>query len=104
MMKSGVLNTIYTEMSEKDQKEFQKWLRGVIVMHETTVVFTKKDGTKRKLLCTLAEDKIPSEKAPKNTGKAKSDEAIAVFDIESQDWRSFRWDSVKEIKFTLGKD
>ena len=90
--------------SQIDTKEGREWLRGVLQMHETTIVFTKKDGTERTMVCTLAEDKIPSEKAPKNTGKAKSDEAIAVFDIESQDWRSFRWDSVKEIKFSLGED
>jgi hypothetical protein len=29
-------------------------------------------------------------------------DALAVFDIEKNDWRSFRWDSVKSIKFTLG--
>jgi hypothetical protein len=103
-MNSDALNTVFTEMNEKDQKKFRKWLRGVLKMHETTIVFIKKDGTERKMICTLNEDKIPSEKAPKNTGKAKSDEAIAVFDIESQDWRSFRWDSVKEIKFSLGED
>jgi hypothetical protein len=90
--------------SEIDTKEGREWLRGVLRMHETTVVFTKKDGTERTMVCTLAEDQIPSEKAPKGAGKAKSDEAIAVFDIESQDWRSFRWDSVKKVEFTLGND
>lgn len=88
--------------SQIDTKEGREWLRGVLKMHETTIIFTKKDGTERKLLCTLAENKIPSEKSPKNSGKAKSDEAIAVFDLENQDWRSFRWDSVKQINFDLG--
>lgn len=90
--------------SQIDTKEGREWLRGVLQMHETTIIFTKKDGTERKLLCTLAKSKIPSEKTPKNSGKAKSDEAIAVFDLENQDWRSFRWDSVKQIKFSLGED
>jgi hypothetical protein len=103
-MNSDVMNTVFTEMSEKDQKKFKKWLRGVLKMHETTVVFVKKDGTERKMICTLNEDSIPSEFAPKNTGKAKSDDAIAVFDLEKEDWRSFRWDSVKEIKFSLEKN
>lgn len=88
--------------SQIDTKEGREWLRGVLQMHETTIIFTKKDGTERKLLCTLAENKIPSEKTPKNSGKAKSDESIAVFDLENQDWRSFRWDSVKQINFDLG--
>jgi hypothetical protein len=41
-------------------------------------VFTKKDGTERKLICTLAESKIPSEKVPKNAKKTQSKESIAV--------------------------
>jgi len=100
-MNSDALNTVFTEMDEKDQKKFRKWLGGVLKMHETTIVFIKKDGTERKMRCTLNEDTIPSEFAPKNTGKAKSNDAIAVFDIENQGWRSFRFDSVKKIEFSL---
>ena len=37
----------------------------------------------------------------KNSGKTKSDEALAVFDLEKQSWRSFRFDSVKEINFNM---
>ena len=33
--------------------------------------------------------------------KTKSDEALAVFDLEKQSWRSFRFDSVKEINFSM---
>jgi hypothetical protein len=42
---------------------------------------------------------IPGEKAPKGTGKSKSDDVLAVFDIENDGWRSFRWDSIKTIQF-----
>jgi DNA-nicking Smr family endonuclease len=102
MMMNDVKNTIYTEMSEKDQKQFRKWLRGVLKMHETSVTFTKKDGSERKMRCTLNENAIPSEKSPKKAGKAQSEEAIAVFDVEKSDWRSFRFDSVKKIEFSIG--
>jgi hypothetical protein len=68
-----------------------------------TITFTKKDETERVMVCTLKEEKIPSEKSPKNTGKSQSDDAIAVFDLEKQDWRSFRFDSVKKIEFSLGE-
>jgi len=91
MMKNSEINT----------KEGREWIRGVLRMHETTITFTKKDGTERKMLCTLMEDKIPSEKTPKNTGKTQSEESIAVFDLEKGDWRSFRFDSVKRIEFSL---
>ena len=89
--------------SEVDTKEGREWLRGLLRDEKVTIVFTKKDGTERKMVCTLAESKIPSEKSPKNTGKTGSDDAIAVFDLDKTEWRSFRWDSVKRIEFTLGE-
>jgi len=103
MTKTNAKNIIYTEMSEEDQKQFRDWVRSVLKMHETKITFTKKDGTDRKMLCTLKEDKIPSEKTPKDTEKSriKSEESIPVFDLEKEDWRSFRFDSVKKIEFTL---
>jgi hypothetical protein len=67
------------------------------------VEFVKKDGSMRKMLCTLSKNKIPDEKIPKNSGKSQSDEAVAVFDLEKQEWRSFRFNSVKKIDFSLEK-
>ena len=85
--------------------DFEKnWFRGILKETPITIYFVKKDGTERKMICTLAESKIPQEKMPKNTGKAQSDDSQAVFDIEKQEWRSFRWDSMKKFEFTLGND
>lgn len=39
-------------LSEKDFKIFKKWLKSHIAFGPTTVVFTKKDGTERVMLCT----------------------------------------------------
>lgn len=88
--------------SQVNTPEGRAWLRGLLQNEEVKITFTKKDGTEREMLCTLVSDKIPSEQSPKNTGKAQSDEAIAVFDLENEGWRSFRWDSVTKIEFTLG--
>jgi hypothetical protein len=89
--------------SEINTPEGREWLRGLLRDEKVTITFIKKDETERKMVCTLAESKIPSEKTPKNTGKSQSDEALAVFDLEKQDWRSFRFDSVKKIEFSLGE-
>ena len=88
-------------MSEIDTKEGRDWLKSLLHEHEVTIFFTKKDGTERELRCTLAESKIPQEKLPKNSGKSKSDDALAVFDVEKDAWRSFRWDSVTKIEFDI---
>jgi hypothetical protein len=87
--------------SKIDSKEGRKWLREMLSKQEATISFTKTDGSERKMLCTLEESKIPSEKLPKNSGKKQSEDALAVFDVEKQDWRSFRWDSVTRIEFSL---
>ena len=61
------------------------------------VEFTKKDGSLRKLICTLNEDRIPADKKPKGTGHTKNDAVLPVFDMENNSWRSFRWDSIQKI-------
>jgi len=93
-------------MSEKKfefkTKKEKDWLLGLLRSEIVELTFTKKDGTERIMKCTLAEQKIPAENAPKGVERTKSDEAVAVFDLENNGWRSFRWDSLKEINFTLG--
>ena len=80
------------------------WVRGLLKEGVVDVEFEKSDGTIRNMKCTLIEDKIPTSKLPKGTGKQESDDVQPVFDVEKQEWRSFRWDSVKSVNFTLGDD
>ena len=64
---------------------------------ETTVRFTKVDGSERTMRCTLQEGKIPADKRPKNaepqTGSTAGS-AIRAFDLDKGEWRSFRVTSV----------
>lgn len=63
-----------------------------------TVRFTKKDGSLRTMRCTLNDKKIPSSKQPKGTGKGPGPGILPVYDVEKNDWRSFRLDSVKSYQ------
>ena len=85
----------------KTTKE-KDWLKGLLRETTVDITFTKKDGSERKMKCTLSENKIPSEKKPLGSGKSKNDEVLPVFDVEKQEWRSFRFDSVRKIEFSLG--
>lgn len=60
------------------------------------VTFTKLDGTKRDMRCTLNLELIPTENHPKGTKQTKENlDVIRVFDLdEDNGWRSFRVDSV----------
>lgn len=90
---------------EQDFNEMKTYVKGLLLdenLSEVCITFTKKDGTERILKCTLIESRIPENKRPKSSSNSvSSDEAIRVFDVENQDWRSFRWDSVKTFGFLL---
>ena len=58
------------------------------------VSFTKDNGDERVMRCTTNEFDIPVEKLPKGTGPKHTDEVQRAFDLDKQEWRSFRWDSV----------
>lgn len=62
---------------------------------ETTVRFTKVDGSERTMRCTLAESNIPSDKRPKEGASASTTgSALRVFDLDIGEWRSFRLESL----------
>ena len=96
------MNTVL--VTNPTEQEFKTKVRSLLHDSESVcIVFTKKDGTEREMFCTLSESKIPAEKQPKSqasdseTVKNGDGSAIRVFDTIKQEWRSFRWDSVKEV-------
>ena len=84
----------------KGKKE-KDWLISLLRENPVEILFTKKDGSDRLMKCTLQESKIPSENAPKGAERAKSEDSVAVYDLEKSAWRSFRWDSIKSVHFEL---
>ena len=79
----------------------KEWLRKILRNEIIDVTFLKKNGSERKMQCTLLSEKIPTDMVPKGTNKTQSTETIAVFDVENQGWRSFRWDSIKQINLSI---
>ena len=61
------------------------------------VVFTKANGEERIMLCTLHESVLP-EQFISNIKKKENMDTISVWDIDNDGWRSFRMDSIKEVK------
>lgn len=67
--------------------------------HIVTVRFTKKDGTERLMKCTTNMNLIPTEKISSGSSERIVNEDVKrVFDLEKNDWRSFRKDSVIDMK------
>ena len=82
----------------KEGKKTRKWLTKLLAEYVVEVTFTKKDGTERVMNCTLLEDYLPETTG---VGKAASFDAVAVYDVDSDGWRSFRWDSIKAVKLSV---
>jgi len=98
------LQTVFK--TDKEFEEFKTWTLGVLhddKIKDLCITFTKKDGSERAMRCTLVENLIPKDKQPKTEGAASTSagSAVRVFDTEKSEWRSFRWDSVIKVEFTL---
>jgi hypothetical protein len=66
------------------------------------VVFTKNNGTQRKMLCTRNLNVIPKDKHPKGSGKAKVPHLVVAFDLDKGEWRSFNETSVLVLERVSG--
>lgn len=66
------------------------------------VVFTKTNGEERIMLCTLREDFLPEREYDRFIAVSTSHKpkrpvnVLSVWDIEVQDWRAFKVETVKE--------
>jgi hypothetical protein len=98
-------NTFSKTLSEEDFVAFKTWIKSVLKIGSTTVEFIKKDGTERKMLCTL-DPELLQELVMEEKGKPRkaSEEALSVYDLEANAWRSFRYDSVKSVILKIGDD
>ena len=86
------------------EKVGQDWLKGLLKDTVVTVVFTKADGTEREMKATLQESVLPEVQQDFGSDapvRAKSKDALSVWDVDANGWRSFRWDSIKSIRFDL---
>ena len=81
------------------EPEFAEYLRGYLSESTITVTFTKKDGTSRVMKCTKQSDLIPAEMQPKGTGSTPTGDAVSVFDLDKQEWRSFNTSNITHIEW-----
>lgn len=82
-----------------DKYELKETLQNGIA----TVTFTKADGTLREMRCTLMPEHLPpqllQEAAPISEKiRAENPNALAVWDLDANGWRSFRLDSISLIE------
>jgi DNA-nicking Smr family endonuclease len=93
----------YSEMNEQDQAKFRDWIKDVLQNETATLTFQKKDGTIRVMQASLRKDDLPEFEKKTERVRKENDEVLSVVDTELNEWRSFRYDSIQQIEFDLGK-
>jgi predicted DNA-binding transcriptional regulator YafY len=87
----------YSNATEEERKTFREWLLGVLDQHEkVTVTFKKADGTLREMNCTTKEGIRPVVE-----NKKTSDTLCTVWDTDLNAWRSFKFENITQINFSL---
>lgn len=96
----------YLTWGEEDRKAFRSWLKSLLKSDIVNLTFRKNDGTMREMRCTLRDEYLIESKSttePKKPRKV-SEDSIAVIDLDKNEWRSFRYDSVKRVNFTIRQE
>ena len=78
-----------------DSKDAREALKAELTKGAVTVVFKKQDGTERMMNCTLSDDVVPLlDTTGVKQKRTPNADVLAVWDIDNNGWRSFRYDSV----------
>lgn len=93
-------NSLNTTPDQNDTAWRNDYLKQALLDDVVEVLFVKKDGTERRMVCTLKPDLLPVQTDLEEAVQKKTPnpDVLAVWDLENQGWRSFRYDSV--IGFT----
>lgn len=107
----GAPGTQYQESDDANKAIMRDWVKSLLQKGPVTVTFTKADGTDRAMLCTLNPEQLPP--VPVAAGpvdgivkesrqrKQPDEHSLRVFDLEKQEWRSFRFDRLKKVSAEL---
>lgn len=107
----GKPGNYYMESAEPEREEFRKWTKSLLLERKIIIEFVKADGTVRAMICTLNEQ-FGAKYAVNESAESAAVEGVTkpvkvnndvqkVWDCEASAWRSFRWDRLKRMQFSL---
>ena len=85
----------YTELG------FRNWVRDILRKQELTVTFYTADGSLREMRCTTNPKVTPVYESKTEKKKKTNDDVCSVFDLDKNEWRSFRFDKIKTLNFAV---
>ena len=106
----GAPGTQYQQADDANKAIMRDWIRSLLQKGAVTVTFTKADGTDREMRCTLNPEQLPLVPVTgpvdgivkeSKQRKQPDEHSLRVFDLEKEEWRSFRFDRLKKVTAEL---
>ncbi len=85
------------QLLEGNKEELRTWLTEKLQVSKVRLTFKKKDDTIREMTCTLSSTLVPQYEKNTERTKAHNPDVLSVFDVEVNEWRSMRIDSIQTI-------
>jgi hypothetical protein len=92
----GQAGSQYQQATEVNRAIIRDWVRGLLQTTEIHITFVKADGATRQMRCTLDINRMPLQTIRESTESPDS-ETQRVFDLDLQQWRSFRYDRLRKV-------
>lgn len=80
-------------------QEWRDGLKTTLSQGEAVVSFTKLNGQERVMRCTLQEGIIPPYSEKGTQKNPPSGDVLVVWDLDIDEWRTFRYDRITSVKF-----
>lgn len=78
----------------ENNEENRRKLHDALVESNVKIIFNKSDGSQRTMLCTLRSEAIDYTKSSGDRKMPDSNVSAAVWDLENNWWRSFKWEGL----------
>lgn len=79
--------------------EWREGIKNMLKQKNAVIEFTKANGQHRVMRCTLREDVLPPFTEFGEVKAPTANDTLAVWDLEVNSWRSFRFDTVTSVEF-----
>ena len=81
-------------------------VKSILQSNIATVSFTKVSGDYRKMTCTLLPGYLPVNDTPTvpTPGRAVGTTSLSVWDLQQNNWRAFRIDSIESVDYPVSDD
>jgi len=98
---TGDPGNYYCQSSDSERQLFRDWMITLLREQEVVVDFVKTDGDFRSMKCTLNEG-LGAKYSGNESRKRSNPDVCVVWDTSQSTWRSFRWDRMKRVQFSIG--